>query len=248
MSVGLPALRQRCLAEVRARRAPCSPNRNRPMLFRGSRSSQSGPQMGWIIQRVRAKTTNFRQHHDALDGAVNRGGDRTMRTHVLMALGIASALASAGRALAQQPTPPAPARPIAPPDYGAPINNEQAKAVAGAAFAEAKKNNWRMAVYHRRAGRRAGLFRKDGRHADSRRSKSRRAKARTAVMFRRPSKAFADQFAAGNTTFMTFPGRAGRVRRRRSDHRRRQDHRRDRRERRHRAAGRRGGDGGRRTR
>ena len=32
-----------------------------------------------------------------------------------------------------------------------------------------------------------------------------RAKARTAVMFRRPSKAFADQYAAGNTTFMTFP-------------------------------------------
>jgi uncharacterized protein GlcG (DUF336 family) len=30
-------------------------------------------------------------------------------------------------------------------------------------------------------------------------------KARTAVMFRRPSKAFADQYAAGNTTFMTFP-------------------------------------------
>ena len=35
--------------------------------------------------------------------------------------------------------------PIAPLDYGPPINNEQAKAVAGAAFAEAKKNNWRMA-------------------------------------------------------------------------------------------------------
>jgi glc operon protein GlcG len=30
-------------------------------------------------------------------------------------------------------------------------------------------------------------------------------KARTAVLFRRPSKAFADQYAAGNTTFLTFP-------------------------------------------
>ena len=39
-------------------------------------------QIGWIIQRVAAKTTNFRQHHDALDGAVNPGGDGTMRTHV----------------------------------------------------------------------------------------------------------------------------------------------------------------------
>src|SRR5262249_49544872 len=28
---------------------------------------------------------------------------------------------------------------------------------------------------------------------------------RTAVLFRRPSKAFADQYAAGNTAFMTFP-------------------------------------------
>jgi uncharacterized protein GlcG (DUF336 family) len=31
------------------------------------------------------------------------------------------------------------------------------------------------------------------------------AKARTSALFRRPSKAFADQFAAGNTGFMTFP-------------------------------------------
>ena len=31
------------------------------------------------------------------------------------------------------------------------------------------------------------------------------AKARTSALFRRPSKAFADQFAAGNVAFMTFP-------------------------------------------
>ena len=31
------------------------------------------------------------------------------------------------------------------------------------------------------------------------------AKARTAVLFRRPSKVFADQYAAGNTAFTTFP-------------------------------------------
>ena len=30
-------------------------------------------------------------------------------------------------------------------------------------------------------------------------------KARTSALFRRPSKAFADQFAAGNIAFMTFP-------------------------------------------
>ncbi len=31
------------------------------------------------------------------------------------------------------------------------------------------------------------------------------SKARTAVLFRRPSKAFADQYAAGNRAFTTFP-------------------------------------------
>ena len=33
-------------------------------------------------------------------------------------------------------------------------------------------------------------------------------KARTSALFRRPSKAFADQFAAGNVGFMTFPDEA----------------------------------------
>ncbi len=32
-----------------------------------------------------------------------------------------------------------------------------------------------------------------------------RAKAQTSVSFRRPTKAFADQYAAGNTSFSTFP-------------------------------------------
>ena len=144
--------------------------------------------------------------------------------------------------MAQQPTPPAPIPPpIAPPDYGAPINNEQAKAVAGAAFAEAKKNNWRMAfTIVGPAGEPVYFEKMDGtQHASVEIS---RAKARTSVLFRRPSKAFADQFAAGNTTFMTFPdapiASEGGV----LIIAERQDHRRDRRERRHRAAGRRCGD------
>jgi uncharacterized protein GlcG (DUF336 family) len=33
-------------------------------------------------------------------------------------------------------------------------------------------------------------------------------KARTSALYRRPSKAFADQFAAGNVGFMTFPNEA----------------------------------------
>src|SRR5258707_12990486 len=67
-----------------------------------------------------------------------------MRPNVLSALSIASMLALAGTALAQQPAPaPAPGPPA---EYGAPITNEQATAVAGAAFVEAKKNNWRIAI------------------------------------------------------------------------------------------------------
>src|SRR5260221_3176828 len=71
-----------------------------------------------------------------------------MRLDVLIALGMASALALGATALAQQPAPsPAPAAPSGPPaDYGPPITNEQAKTVAAAALAEAKKNNWRMAL------------------------------------------------------------------------------------------------------
>jgi glc operon protein GlcG len=128
-----------------------------------------------------------------------------MRTDVLIAVSIASALAWGGAAIAQQPTPPAPIpAPIAPPDYGMPINNEQAKAVASAAFAEAKKNNWRMAfTIVGPTGEPVYFEKMDGTQIAS--VEISRAKARTAVFFRRPSKAFADQYAAGNTTFMTFP-------------------------------------------
>jgi len=117
-----------------------------------------------------------------------------MRTRFVIALG--AMLALGGTAQAQQPAPPA--------DYGAPITNEQAKAVAAAAFAEAKKNNWRMAfTILGPAGELVYFEKMDGAQIAS--TELSLGKARTAVMFRRPSKAFADQYAAGNTTFMTFP-------------------------------------------
>jgi len=123
-----------------------------------------------------------------------------MRTRGLIALGIGAAFALGGAALAQQPSaPPAPAV-----DYGPPITNEQAKAVAAAAFAEAKKNNWRMAFAVVGPSGELVYFEKmDGTQLAS--ADISQGKARTAVMFRRPSKAFADQYAAGNTAFMTFP-------------------------------------------
>jgi glc operon protein GlcG len=148
-----------------------------------------------VIPRVAPKTLNFRQHHDAAAGGVARGsGGRIMRTRFVIALG--AMLALGGTAQAQQPAPPA--------DYGAPITNEQAKAVAAAAFAEAKKNNWRMAfTILGPAGELVYFEKMDGAQIAS--TELSLGKARTAVMFRRPSKAFADQYAAGNTTFMTFP-------------------------------------------
>ncbi len=118
-----------------------------------------------------------------------------MRLHVLIALGISSALVLGTTALAQQPAPstppaasPGPA-PVPPPDYGPPITNEQAKGVAAAAF----------------AGELVYFEKMDGTQMAS--AKIAQGKARTAVMFRRPSKSFADQYAAGNTAFMTFPER-----------------------------------------
>jgi len=128
-----------------------------------------------------------------------------MRTHFLIALSVGVALACASMALAQQPAPPSPPPPPAPaPDYGPTITNEQAKTAAAAAFAEAKKNNWRMAFTIVGSGGELVYFEKmDGSQLAS--TEISRAKAQTSVNFRRPSKAFADQYAAGNTAFTTFP-------------------------------------------
>ena len=127
-----------------------------------------------------------------------------MRFDVLIALSIGSALALTGTALGQQPAPST-APPAGPPaDYGVPITNEQAKAVAAGAFAEAKKNNWRMAfAIVGPAGELVYFEKMDGTQLAS--IEISQGKARTAVMFRRPSKVFADQYAARNRAFTSFP-------------------------------------------
>ena len=125
-----------------------------------------------------------------------------MRLDVLIALSIASMLALGGTALAQQPAP-SPTPPTPPADYGPPITNEPAKAVAAAALAEAKKNNWRMAfAIVGPAGELVYFEKMDGTQLAS--GEISQGKARTAVLFRRPSKVFADQYAAGNRAFTTF--------------------------------------------
>jgi uncharacterized protein GlcG (DUF336 family) len=128
----------------------------------------------------------------------------------MVALSVGSALFVAVAALAQQAAPSAPAATPAaaspPPDYGPPITNEQAKAVAAAAFAEAKKNNWRMAfAVVGPAGELIYFEKMDGTQMAS--TEMAQSKARTSVMYRRPSKVFAEQHAAGNTAFTTFPER-----------------------------------------
>jgi uncharacterized protein GlcG (DUF336 family) len=122
---------------------------------------------------------------------------------LLLLIGVfatAPALAEQQQQQQQQPqtsTPPAP-------DYGLPINSEQAKAAATAALEEARKNNWRMAVAI--VGPDGSLihFEKlDG--AQNAAAILAIAKARTSALFRRPSKVFVDHFTAGNVAFMTFP-------------------------------------------
>jgi uncharacterized protein GlcG (DUF336 family) len=101
----------------------------------------------------------------------------------------------------------APAQPTPPPDYGAPLTLDQAKDAASAAQAEARKNGWRMAIAVVDPGGYLIYFeRADG--SQNAAVELATAKARTAALFRRPSKVFADQFAAGNTGFMSFPNDA----------------------------------------
>jgi glc operon protein GlcG len=139
--------------------------------------------------------------------------NRTMRIHVLMAFTVVVGFLAGLGAQAQQPSPPAPAaQPAAPPsaprpEYGLPINNEQAKAAAAAAIDEAKKNGWRMVIAIAGTdGELAYLEKMDGTQNASPALAER--KARTSALYRQPSKAFADQFAAGNIGFMTFPDHA----------------------------------------
>jgi glc operon protein GlcG len=135
-----------------------------------------------------------------------------MRIYVFAVLTVAVGFLTSTGARAQQPAPapaapPASATPGPRPEYGLPINNEQAKAAAGAAIEEAKKNSWRMVVaVVGTDGELVYLEKMDGTQNASVALAER--KARTSALFRRPSKAFADQFAAGNTGFMTFPDHA----------------------------------------
>ncbi len=109
-----------------------------------------------------------------------------MRRSVLASLTLSVALSLSAGAWAQQ----------APPQYGAPgVTLEQAKKAIEAAEAEAKKNNWLMAIAVVSNGGHLVAFAKmDQTQFAS--VKIAQHKARTAATFRRPTKAFQDGLAA----------------------------------------------------
>jgi len=91
------------------------------------------------------------------------------------------------------------------PPYGTAITLETARKVAGAAEAEARRNNWRMAiaivdnhgtlVYYQMLD--------DTQYGSAFISVE---KAKTAALFRRPSKAFEDNIAGGRNAILGLPG------------------------------------------
>ena len=111
----------------------------------------------------------------------------------LLSLIVGSALLFAAAAASAQ-TPVAPAPPQTP--YGSPITLEQAKKVMAGAEAEARKNNWNMAIaILDSGGNLVMLHRLDGTQFGS--IEVAREKAHSAVAFRRPTKVFQDLVAQG---------------------------------------------------
>jgi glc operon protein GlcG len=102
-----------------------------------------------------------------------------------------AALALAVAAFGQTKAGPPPNVP-----YGAPISADAAKKVAAAAIAEARKNNWAMAVAIVDTGGYLVYFE---RMADTQLGSVEVSieKAKSAALFRRPTKSFQDALAAG---------------------------------------------------
>jgi glc operon protein GlcG len=128
-----------------------------------------------------------------------------MRKTILASLACAAVMFSAS-AQAQQPaTPAAPAGPMM---YGSPgVSLEQAKKAIDAAAAEAKKNNWLLAIAVTSNGGNLVAFNKmDGTQFGSIAIAIHKAKA--AATFKRPTKAFADAIAAspGNVALLSLDG------------------------------------------
>ena len=96
-------------------------------------------------------------------------------------------------------------QPPARPPYGPAINLETAKKVAAAAAAEARKNNWNVAVA---ITDNHGTLVYYEMQDDTQTASATVAveKARTSAGYRRPSKEFEDNVAAGRVAVMGLPG------------------------------------------
>src|SRR6266516_4234332 len=112
------------------------------------------------------------------------------KTAVKSAIGgmsLASLLATAQMLNAQAPAP-----------YGAPISLENAKKAAAGALAEARKNNWNMAVaVVDPSGNLVYYEKMDNTQLGSAHVSI--DKARSSALFKRPTKAFQDALAAGGS-------------------------------------------------
>lgn len=85
------------------------------------------------------------------------------------------------------------------------LSLDDAKKMADAARAEAKKNGWKMGIaIVDEGGHTIYLERMDGSQKGG--SVVAQEKARTAVLFQRPSKAFEDTVVGGRLVVMTLPG------------------------------------------
>jgi glc operon protein GlcG len=114
-----------------------------------------------------------------------------MRNLVVSLFSACAALAIGASAQAQQPAPPP-----APPPYGETINLDQSMKIVDAALAEAKKNNWFMAItVVGPAGDLVYFTKMDNTQYAS--VTISQHKARAAATFRRPTKAFEDNLGKG---------------------------------------------------
>jgi uncharacterized protein GlcG (DUF336 family) len=120
-----------------------------------------------------------------------------MYRSILAAVAVSTSLAFSGAALAQG----------GPPAYGMPITAEQAKKVAGAAIAEASKNNWGLCIAIVAPSGDLVYFEKmdNCQYASIAISQH---KARAAATFRRPTKVFQDamQKSPSNLNLLTLDG------------------------------------------
>jgi uncharacterized protein GlcG (DUF336 family) len=118
-----------------------------------------------------------------------------MRKATLLSLAFgATLLVAVTTVSAQQPAAPAPP----PPSYGMPISLDQAKKVMSGAEAEAKKNNWPVAIVILDSGGQMVMMQRlDNTQWGS--VDIAKEKARSAVALRRPTKALQDAIAQGGS-------------------------------------------------